>query len=474
MPIVNGRNISGDEALSLGRCPECGELLERDTARSHAENHWFSSNPNDPKLSEEAQRRFKLILDFAQSKPAPPTPESGDTAPTNDKAVLGFCELWALFFALPAGEALYRGESMNLRMMLFAGIGSVFAILGPAWPSVKSKFPRRFSVAFVRTASDFRWWAAILLVGFAVTALFDQKVSEQRAPKSDNGAAYSTLKEFFAGSTWEKKLTQSGDAVVPSGHADAMAGVSLSRNEMIPASAATASVSIPLERPYRVDDITTSWGSGVTIANRADGIDVAFASPAPANGGQLHWSAIAGDASPQIQVFPKQSLTPSPAQSDVARSSDEATMTIINSPKNWQNIPSGPWAGPLGPILAVELLDVFQQLPKPCAAKVTAPHDNENLRATMAWILQYGAKCEIVGDSSGLPNADEPRSAQVLPNTNAGIVVHWSSDYPVGGNVAHWFDTSTFKVSTSLRLPPNSDPHLVWIDVGPGSPWKMP
>lgn len=84
-------------------------------------------------------------------------------APTNDKAVLGFCELWALFFGLPPGEALYRGEPLTMRMALFMGIASVFAVLGPIWPIVKTRFPRRLSTSFVRAASDFRWWAVVLL-----------------------------------------------------------------------------------------------------------------------------------------------------------------------------------------------------------------------------------------------------------------------------------------------------------------------
>jgi hypothetical protein len=33
-------------------------------------------------------------------------------------------------------------------------------------------------------------------------------------------------------------------------------------------------------------------------------------------------------------------------------------------------------------------------------------------------------------------------------------------------------DNSTLRVSVSHRMPKGSPPNLIWIDIGPGSPWK--
>ena len=81
-------------------------------------------------------------------------------------AVFGFCELWGLVFALPPGEALYNGAPMTFKMGVFLVLGSLFAILGPAWPWVKTRFPRRLSASVARTASDFRYWLYALSILF--------------------------------------------------------------------------------------------------------------------------------------------------------------------------------------------------------------------------------------------------------------------------------------------------------------------
>jgi hypothetical protein len=69
MPIIDNKEMSPDEAILLGHCPECGQLLIPKTAVAHASSkHWFGRDPNDPWLSEEARRRYKLIIDFAAAR----------------------------------------------------------------------------------------------------------------------------------------------------------------------------------------------------------------------------------------------------------------------------------------------------------------------------------------------------------------------------------------------------------------------
>jgi hypothetical protein len=143
-------------------------------------------DPNSSHLSEEGRRRFGLVLDFIEiAKPQPrlegvgkspmpitqTTSKIETTVPTNNLAVFGFCELCGLIFGLPPGEDLYRGAPVTAHMVAFLAIGGAFAILGPTWPGLKSRFPRRLSATFVRTASDFRWWVIALLAGLIGPAL---------------------------------------------------------------------------------------------------------------------------------------------------------------------------------------------------------------------------------------------------------------------------------------------------------------
>jgi hypothetical protein len=93
--------------------------------------------------------------------------------PTNNAAVFGFCELVSLMLALPAGDAFYKGDPISIRMAVFAGLGLLSAIIGPMWPRFKGTMPRRFSVTFVRVASDFRWWMVVLLFGLIVPSSMD-------------------------------------------------------------------------------------------------------------------------------------------------------------------------------------------------------------------------------------------------------------------------------------------------------------
>jgi hypothetical protein len=71
MPMVDGELVSPDDAIRRGMCPECGVALRSEAARSHAESHW-GPHADDTRLSNEARRRFNLILDFARAEPRAP------------------------------------------------------------------------------------------------------------------------------------------------------------------------------------------------------------------------------------------------------------------------------------------------------------------------------------------------------------------------------------------------------------------
>jgi len=107
--------------------------------------------------------------DYVRDNPISPKPV--DKPSTNDHAVLGLCEILALMFGLPPGEALFRGEPLSLRLVGFIVAGAFFAVLGPGWPAVRKKFPQQTLVLSVgRIASDARYWLAIILVGFLYAA----------------------------------------------------------------------------------------------------------------------------------------------------------------------------------------------------------------------------------------------------------------------------------------------------------------
>jgi hypothetical protein len=133
----------------------------------------------------------------------------------------------------------------------------------------------------------------------------------------------------------------------------------------------------------------------------------------------------------------------------------------------WSESPNAQ-TGPFGPILAVELAQEFAKLPKPCKVKLTVAKDKRAFRDTLAWIMNYGADCPP-DESSPPTNADEaappPRRAE------PGMTIHWDKNFEFGAQIAHFLD-AYFKVQTSNRLPVNSPRELIWIDIGPGNPWK--
>jgi hypothetical protein len=78
MPIVDGKDISPDEAIHRGLCPECGVPLTPKSALSHALGHW-----DRPNLSPEGRRRYDLVLEFIDiAKPRPRPKITMPTRPT--------------------------------------------------------------------------------------------------------------------------------------------------------------------------------------------------------------------------------------------------------------------------------------------------------------------------------------------------------------------------------------------------------
>jgi hypothetical protein len=142
-------------------------------------------------------------------------------------------------------------------------------------------------------------------------------------------------------------------------------------------------------------------------------------------------------------------------------------------PKRSWTQPSNGQGGPLGPIMAVEMVQTFKTVTS-CTISLTAPAEMSSFRDTLRWLLTEpqidgGAGCTLWREVS-------PPSVDDLPSPKQtsirGIVIHWNLASRDGERIAHFFDSSGLKISTSHQMPPHSGSTLIWIDIGPGSPWK--
>lgn len=138
--------------------------------------------------------------------------------------------------------------------------------------------------------------------------------------------------------------------------------------------------------------------------------------------------------------------------------------------------PAAPNSGThiIGTTFSLQLAQMLGRLPKPCNIKLT-DQSGGDLPSVISWVVSYGnpegtAICSLTGNNSEPPNADEPTT--VMPTSNPGMVVHWDAKFVETQPVVHFFDSCGVKVSVSHRLPPNTPANLIWIDIGPGSPWK--
>jgi hypothetical protein len=135
----------------------------------------------------------------------------------------------------------------------------------------------------------------------------------------------------------------------------------------------------------------------------------------------------------------------------------------------WGDLPASNRSGPIGPMLAIELVQQFERLPKPCLVKVTYTAENRNLGNTLDWLLDYGDPNggRICNIPTTAPNINDPTTTR-----EPGIVIHWDSKFTAVEQIAHVFDADGFRVRISHQMPASVFDTLIWIDIGPGSPWK--
>lgn len=138
----------------------------------------------------------------------------------------------------------------------------------------------------------------------------------------------------------------------------------------------------------------------------------------------------------RISIQPKQLTNVERGEKATDSSSSSAT------PSGWQDYPSSGERGPIGPLLAAELVQTFKDLPKPCSVRVTFAAGTENLGSALTWLLtdkSYGAGCDISPNPQP-PNIDAAPPPK--PTTEEGIVIHYDKTFGLGQNIAHFFDAS--------------------------------
>jgi hypothetical protein len=247
------------------------------------------------------------------------------------------------------------------------------------------------------------------------------------------------------------------------GHQDTlMTGLSLSGDMEIPAASATASVNIPVERPYRVDSLSTTWGSTATLSNRDNGVNVSFASPAPLSGGKLHWSLIAGDASPQIQLFPSSATSPQSDPTPLPGAANEDTRAHQLA-VDWKDF------HPAWPLELANLLRA--KVRTPCVLRLSTAEEHLALRDVLHQIATGGNLCTIADDDDDKIPSRRDKDAETVPSSE--LFIHWDPQaQPNGILIAEWFQRIGFNVDEGHHLPPNSNRREIWIDIGSGILWK--
>jgi hypothetical protein len=220
MPIVDGNDVSPDEAMLLGLCPECGQPLIPKNARAHASSHFFGRDPNDPLLSAEAQRRYKLIIDFAAARYDAVTEREkreeansdriGMSSTPSDKPVKTFLDYVALGLILEAASAFWRGEDWSRVVAGLIGGGAVLAA-HYRWDWLKETLGDRFTTTARSVATDFRWWLVPLFLLFIYVGS-PTLISEVGKAITTTSAVETEIDELKA-NEWPTLTTRTIDAI---------------------------------------------------------------------------------------------------------------------------------------------------------------------------------------------------------------------------------------------------------------------
>lgn len=137
MPLVDGKNLSPDEAIHLGLCPECGAPVTPGTAISHARSHW---NPDTLAPSSEARRRYDLLAQFVQWGSTKRESTQRSQFPVSAKSPETSFDTSRPFWIDPviAAALLTQGLGLLFSEQHFLGwpawmFGAAFSVIGVGW-----------------------------------------------------------------------------------------------------------------------------------------------------------------------------------------------------------------------------------------------------------------------------------------------------------------------------------------------------
>jgi hypothetical protein len=149
------------------------------------------------------------------------------------------------------------------------------------------------------------------------------------------------------------------------------------------------------------------------------------------------------------------------------------TENLKHSLETWKQ-PASMSGGPVGPIAAVEIVDLFRKLPQPCLVRVTYHDDTKEFGETLKWILTQpqGASCKE-DQQPNEPISVDTQGETPIPTNESGIVFHCKQTFAAGNELAQTLYRSGYRIVMSHKMPPNSQDNLVWLDIGHGSPWKL-
>jgi hypothetical protein len=164
-----------------------------------------------------------------------------------------------------------------------------------------------------------------------------------------------------------------------------------------------------------------------------------------------------------------------PLQNHIASLKDQLASEEAESAKRNQNwdIHVGRYSGgPISPETTIALSRIFSAAAGVCLVKATSGPDNANLGETLVEIAIISNPHLCVEEPDKVPpDIDQIRQL----NSAAGIIVHYAANNELGAKVARLlFSEGGFNVSTKHELYWWDDPNLIWFDIGPGRPGRLP
>lgn len=156
--------------------------------------------------------------------------------------------------------------------------------------------------------------------------------------------------------------------------------------------------------------------------------------------------------------------------------SPPSTATAVQSTPTPSHVPrlTARW-GDFSSIQPLDLEGSLMRGKQPCVLKLSAVQEQMNFRNVIATIATRNSVCTVVDNDADQNPAMRDIDSPPTPTPPAGLSIRWNKDtQPQGESVAQWFEGEGFIVNRGHSLPPNSAPTEIWIDFGPGSPWRAP